>query len=149
MDPSREVAAFRALLTADGAALLARIPPYDGERALATAATLRRDGVDADLAAAALTQVRLRDRARAKLGEDAARLWFTADGLEQATRPGVAAGHAERFARAAVERVADLCCGIGGDLVPLAGAARSGAVGVDRDPLTVAVARMPPAAVHR
>jgi hypothetical protein len=36
--------------------------------------------------------------------------------------------------------VADLCCGIGGDLVPLAGAARAGAVGVDRDPLTAAVA---------
>jgi hypothetical protein len=140
VDPSREVAAFRALLTADGAALLARIPPYDGEQALATAAALRRDGVDADLAAAALTQVRLRARARAKLGADAARLWFTADGVEQATRPGVAAGHAARFARATVERVADLCCGIGGDLVPLAGAARSGAVGVDRDPLTVAVA---------
>ena len=140
MDPSREVAAFRALLTAEGAGLLARIPPYDGEHALASAAALRRDGVDADLAAAALTQARLRARARAKLGEEAARLWFTADGLEQATRPGVAAGHAERFARAAVDRVADLCCGIGGDLVPLAEAARAGAVGVDRDPLTVAVA---------
>jgi hypothetical protein len=140
VDPSREVAAFRALLTAEGAALLARIPPYDGEQALATAAALRRDGVDADLAAAALTQARLRSRARAKLGADADRLWFTADGLEQATRPGVAAGHAARFARAGVGRVADLCCGIGGDLVPLAGAARSGAVGVDRDPLTAAVA---------
>jgi SAM-dependent methyltransferase len=140
VDPSREVAAFRALLGAEGAAVLARIPGYDGERALATAAALRRDGVDADLAAAALTQARLRARARGKLGDAAARLWFTPDGLEQATRPGVAAGHAERFARAAVERVADLCCGIGGDLVPLAGAARSGAVGVDRDPLTAAVA---------
>jgi hypothetical protein len=140
VDLSREVAAFRALLGAEGAAVLARIPGYDGERALATAAALRRDGVDADLAAAALTQARLRARARGKLGDAAARLWFTPDGLEQATRPGVAAGHAERFARAAVERVADLCCGIGGDLVPLAGAARSGAVGVDRDPLTAAVA---------
>ena len=36
VDPSREVAAFRALLTAEGAALLARIPPYDGEQALAS-----------------------------------------------------------------------------------------------------------------
>ena len=40
----------------------------------------------------------------------------------------------------APERVADLCCGIGGDLVALAGAAAGGALGVDRDPLTAAVA---------
>lgn len=141
MDQPREVAAFRALLTPEGAALLARLPPYDGERALATAAALRRDGVDPDLAAAALTQARLRSRAVSKLGDAAGALWFTPDGLEQLTRPSVAAGHASRFAGLGARRVADLCCGVGGDLLALAGAAATGALGVDRDPLTVEVAR--------
>ena len=73
---------------------------------------------------------------------DADRMWFTADGLEQATRPAVAARHAgERFAAgAARSRVADLCCGIGGDLLALARAGSPGVLGVDRDPLTAAVA---------
>ena len=140
MDPPPEVAAFQALLTPQGAALLARITPYDEERALAAAELLRRAGVDQSLAAAALTQARLRARAGRKLGAAADRMWFTADGLEQATRPAVAARHAGRFAALAPNRVADLCCGIGGDLVALAGAAAEGVVGVDRDPLTAAVA---------
>jgi THUMP domain-like/RNA cap guanine-N2 methyltransferase len=137
---AREVEAFRALLTPEGAALMARLPAYDGARALASAAALRADGVDPDLASAALTQARLRARARVKLGSDADRLWFTPDGLEQATRPAVAARHAQRFAGLGSTRVADLCCGIGGDLAALAVAAEAGAVGVDRDPLTAAVA---------
>jgi SAM-dependent methyltransferase len=135
-----EVAAFRALLTPEGAALLAGIPAYDGERALANASALRRAGVEPGLAAAAQTQARLRARARGKLGVAADRMWFTPEGLEQATRPAVAARHARRFAGHRPARVVDLCCGIGGDLVALAGAAATGAVGVDRDPLTAVVA---------
>ena len=53
----------RALLTPEGAALVARIGGYDERSALATAERLRREGVPADLAAAAMTQVRLRARA--------------------------------------------------------------------------------------
>ena len=135
------MAGFRALLTPEGAALMARLPAYGEDRALATAAALRRDGVDPDLAAAALTQTRLRARATTKLGADAARLWFTSDGLQQLTRPAVAAAHARRFATVAPGRVADLCCGIGGDLIALAGSASTGALGIDRDLLTVEVAR--------
>ena len=45
---------------------------------------------------------------------------FTEAGLEQATRLKVAALHAGRFARAGVEHVADLGCGIGGDALALA-----------------------------
>ena len=44
-----------------------------------------------DLAAAALTQVTLRRKARTKFGDAAAGLFFTRDGLEQATRQDHAA----------------------------------------------------------
>jgi hypothetical protein len=138
---SGEVAAFRALLTAEGAALMARLVPYDEARALETATRLRSEGIDPALAAAALTQARLRSRAVARLGPRAARMWFTADGLEQATRATVAERHAARYAAAGLHRVADLCCGVGSDLVALAAAGVPHLVGVDRDELTAAVAR--------
>src|SRR5690349_15336132 len=46
----------RALLTPEGAALVARLTPYDDRAALATAELLRREGVPPELAAAAMTQ---------------------------------------------------------------------------------------------
>jgi SAM-dependent methyltransferase len=98
----------------------------------------------------------LRQRARAKFdADDAARMFFTADGLEQATRASVSAHRVARFAGVGGP-VADLCCGIGGDLIALArrgsaapGVNVSGAAdvagasvtGVDLDPLTAAVAQ--------
>ena len=87
---------------------------------LALATALRRDGSDPALVAAALTQARLRVRARAKFGADADRMYLTAAGLEQATRAVVAEHRAARFAAAGAAGVADLCCGIGGDLIALA-----------------------------
>jgi len=131
---------FQRLLTPVGQRLLAGLPPYDAAQALAVATAGREAGHDEALVSAALTQSRLRSRARAKFGDDADRLYFTAEGLEQATRSVVAAHRAGRFARAAVRRVADLGCGIGGDLAHLARASRDGVLAVDRDPLTVAVA---------
>jgi SAM-dependent methyltransferase len=65
-------------------------------------------------------------------------MYFTPDGLEQATRPAVAALRAARYA-ALGRPVTDLCCGIGGDLVALARAGLP-VTGVDADPLTVEVA---------
>lgn len=135
-----ELAALRALLTPDGRRLLSRLPAYDPAAALATASALRREGLDEALVAAALTQSRLRARARAKLGDLADRLFLTDDGLQQASRPAVAARHARRYADADASPVLDLCCGIGGDLLALAGAGLR-VTGVDRDPMTVEVAR--------
>jgi SAM-dependent methyltransferase len=129
---------FAALRTPEGAHLLASLPPYDPDDAIALTARLRRDH-DPGLVAAALTTARLRARAAHKFGTDAASMFFTPDGLEQATRARVAAHRASRFAGAGVHRVADLGCGIGGDLRALA---RAGCHvrGVERDPLTAAVA---------
>nr|WP_242680551.1 class I SAM-dependent methyltransferase [Nocardioides sp. IC4_145] len=100
--------------------------------------TLRREA-DAEHAAAALTQARLRVRAEAKFGDLAARMYFTPDGLEQATRLAVATHRAARLQAYAARTLVDLGCGVGGDLVA---AARAGltCAGVDLDPVRVAVA---------
>ncbi|WP_327168633.1 THUMP-like domain-containing protein [Streptomyces subrutilus] len=131
---------FAALLTPEGTALLDALRDHDPARELALATRLRRDH-PAALVSAALGQARLRQRAVAKFGaQDAFRMYFTSGGGEMATRASVAAHRAERFAALGVRSVADLCCGIGGDALALA---RLGirVLAVDRDPLTVAVAR--------
>jgi hypothetical protein len=133
-----ELEAFRALRTAEGERVLAEVCARGVEEStlLATISALRARFPD-PLVSAAVTQARLRQRAQAKFGADAAAMYFTPDGMEQATRASVAAHRAGRFAGAG--RVLDLCCGIGGDLIALA---RGGIAvhGVDTDPLTVEVA---------
>jgi hypothetical protein len=128
-----------ALLTPAGWALLEALPPYREDAAMGLAERLRGDGIDPALVAAALTQSRLRARAHAKFGPFADGMLFTPEGLEQATRLEVAARHAQRYAAAGVERVADLGCGIGGDAMALAGLDRA-VLAVERDELTAAVA---------
>lgn len=127
------------LLTPDGWALLESLPPYDPEAALSLADRLRAGGVDPRLVSAALTQSRLRTRARAKFGEFAETMLFTAAGLEQATRLAVAARHAQRYARAGATHVADLGCGVGGDALALAGLGLR-VLAVERDEATAACA---------
>jgi SAM-dependent methyltransferase len=102
-----------------------------GEPELRAAATLRQR-YDATLAAAALGQVELRTRAAAKF-RLADRMLFTRDGLEQASAERAAQWRARRLA-AAQPRLADVCCGIGGDLVALAPTVGADVVAVDRDP---------------
>jgi len=106
---------------------------------LAAVEAVRRDGADARLASLAVTQAVLRVRARPRFGTDADLMLWTEVGLEQATRRTVAEYRATRFAELGANAVADLCCGVGADLVALA---RAGAQvrGVDADPVTVAVA---------
>jgi hypothetical protein len=79
-----------------------------------------------------LEQADLRRRAVEKFSL-AGQMFFTAKGLEQATDEWVAAYKAENLAVGDDGTVADLCCGIGGDLLALAG--RGPVVGVDRDPV--------------
>nr|WP_311765229.1 SAM-dependent methyltransferase [Streptomyces zingiberis] len=138
--PADDLAAFAALLTDEGRALLRELRDHDPARDLATATRLRRDH-PAGLVSAALGQAALRRRAVAKFGAgDAARMFFTPAGVEQATRASVAAHRARRFTALGVRRVADLCGGIGGDAIALARAGIS-VLAVDRSPLTCAVAR--------
>jgi SAM-dependent methyltransferase len=101
-----------------------------GEAPLATAARLRRD-YPAGLVAAATAQDELRVAAAAKFSR-AARMLFTRAGLEQASSETAARHRAARLATAAPGRLADLGCGIGGDLLALA--AGREVLAVDRDP---------------
>ena len=98
-----------------GALLLAELADHDPGDTLGISTRLRARGFDAALVAQALTQARLRQRALPRWGPAARQWWFTAPGLEQATRPAVAALHAARYVRAGMTEVADLCCGIGSD----------------------------------
>lgn len=132
-----DLEAFRWLLTDDGQRLLAEAVDA-GDDSLATAERLRRTATPEHVAAA-LTQASLRARARDKFGTDADLMYFTPDGLEQATRPRVAAHRAARLVAASAKTLIDLGCGIGGDLLA---ASRAGltCAGVDLDPVRVAVA---------
>jgi SAM-dependent methyltransferase len=132
-----DLASFRALRSAEGERLLAELSTVDPGDLLPTITALR-SRFPADLVSGAITQARLRERAVPKFGADAAAMFFTPDGLEQSTRSSVARHRAARFG--SYERVLDLCCGIGGDLIALARAGIS-VRGVDSDPLTVEVAR--------
>lgn len=136
-----DLESFRWLLTDDGQTLLRRAAEEYDERGgdvLAASTALRRTA-SAEHVAAALSQVELRLRAVPKFGDWAPSLYFTRDGLEQATRRRVAEHRAARVAAAAPGSVLDVGCGIGGDLLALATTGLTVA-GIDRDPLRVEVA---------
>lgn len=134
-----DAAGLAKLLSPEGWALLDALPPYDEGRTIALSERLRRDGVDPDLVAAALTQSRLRAKAHPKLDSFADAMLFTPAGLEQATRLVVAAHHARRYVAAGVTAVADLTCGIGADSLAFAGVGLR-VIATDTDELTAALA---------
>jgi hypothetical protein len=76
-----------------------------------------RERLDAEWVTVAWMQVLLRQAARAKFSR-ADEMLFDRTGLEQSTDEIVAAYKARRFAGSG--RIADLCCGIGGDTLALA-----------------------------
>ncbi len=134
-------------LTGDEARVL--LAELAGESAeLHTVVAHLRDRFTASQTHLLLEQVELRRRATAKFTH-AARMYFTRLGLEQATDEWIARHKATRFAQLAAERaagftpavipapppvLADLCCGIGGDLMALAEV--GSAVGIDQNPIT-------------
>ncbi|SCL13751.1 Methyltransferase domain-containing protein [Micromonospora inyonensis] len=130
---------FAALRTPEGSAALDAATRVAGGDPLTAAATLRSAGIPAGLAAAALTQAELRRRATAKFGPEAAGMFLTRAGLEQATRRVVADRRAARLRAAGVRTLADLGCGLGADALA---AARAGlrVYGVEADALTAAMA---------
>ena len=76
-----------------------------------------RKSISPTRAAIVIEQVLLRQRAKVKF-ERAGELFFTRKSLEQATSGRIARHKASRFAH--LPSVADICCGIGGDLIALA-----------------------------
>ncbi|MBI2479585.1 MAG: class I SAM-dependent methyltransferase [Planctomycetia bacterium] len=82
-----------------------------------------------------LEQVELRDRARAKFSQPE-KMFFTRKLLEQSTDEQIARHKARRFP--SDQPIADLCCGIGGDLLALL--RRGPCVAVDRDPIATLLA---------
>jgi SAM-dependent methyltransferase len=128
-----------ALLTPQGRELLARLETSPASMAgnqLALAERLRRV-YPADLVALAMAQQELRRAAEAKFSR-AADMLFTRAGYEQSSSEAIARYRAARLADALghgsardTARVADLCCGIGGDLIALAAGAQ--VLAVDRD----------------
>lgn len=123
----------RLLLSDEGRAAVAFAGGLDLSDRLAAAEAVRPRG---ELGRLALEQARLRARALAK-HPDGDRLWWTAEALEQSTPRPVALHHAARFA--GQERVLDLGCSVGGDLLALQAVAPS--VGVDLDLARLLLAR--------
>lgn len=104
--------------------------PLTPDTHLATADRLRGQ-LEPALAVAVLETAILRQRAARKFSR-AGQMFFTRDGLEQATSEVVAAHRARRFAAAAIETVADMGCGIGGDALAFATAGME-VIAIDRE----------------
>ncbi|MDO5723287.1 MAG: SAM-dependent methyltransferase [Flaviflexus sp.] len=91
-----------------------------GEDPLVISARLRSAGHEPQLIAQALTQARLRQRARAKFGEAAGGLLLTDEALQQASRMAAARHHAETFANLGSRELREVGCGIGADTLAFA-----------------------------
>jgi hypothetical protein len=130
---------LRFLQSDEGTALLAAIREFDPQpnSGLSVISRLRK-AYPPEMVAAGMTIHRLRLRAREKFAQ-ADRMWFTREGLEQATSEAVSRYRAARFAPHA--RIVELCCGIGGDSLALAQLPGIGSLAiVDRDPVHLAMA---------
>ncbi len=133
--PDDALAQLRWLRTPEGTAAVARAAGLlaEGTDLLAGLARLRAE-VGPEHAGPAWELARLRARARPVFGADADVLLLTADTLEQAGRPALAARRAQRLLSDEVDSAVDLGCASGTDTVALA---RAGAtvLAVDTDPL--------------
>jgi SAM-dependent methyltransferase len=103
---------------------------------------LRKD-YSAEEAASSLTMARLRLKAVDKFGEDASKLYFTEDALQQASDPQIRAYRSHKLSGL---RILDVCCGIGADSLSFAKAGAS-VHGLDIDPLRIAMAQANAAAL--
>lgn len=115
-----------------------------GTGGLALAATLeRRFGLTPEQRSAVLSQVELRSRAAERWGPSWVSRFYTRDGLEQASRPAVAAWRAEQLRSAGVQSVTDLGCGLGFESLAFAAAGLAvTAVELDADTAALAAANL-------
>jgi SAM-dependent methyltransferase len=130
--------ALRFILSDAGRAALAELAtePLTPDAHLATAERWR-ERLGAERAAAVLETALLRRRAAGKFSR-AGHMFFTRDGLEQATAEIVAAHRAGRFTMNGYRLIADLGCGIGGDALALATAGAT-VIAIDLDFVTAAM----------
>ncbi len=133
------------LLTPEGRALLDALPAYDQDDIFSLTSRLRGEGHSPELVSLALTQARLRQKAREKFGDFAAAMFFTAAGLEQSTRLSVGVHHGARLRDAGATHVVDLGCGIGADSLAMAGLGlRVTSIETDAETAAAAVANLAP-----
>jgi hypothetical protein len=135
-DPTSDLERLAALRSPKGQALLThpQLLNIAPETELRLATALRRE-FPPELVSAALWQQELRVKAEQKFSR-ALEMYFTRPGLEQASAEVVARHRAARFAP--FQRIADLCTGIGGDLLALAPGHMT--LAVDRDPVHLEMA---------
>ncbi len=134
MNPDHSLEDIRWLIGPEAGELLDQLS-IQGSSLVAIAERLQRQHSRARVGLL-LEQVELRRKAVAKF-PDAARMFFLAQTLEQATDIHVARYKAGRFPTG--QRVADLCCGLGGDSITLA--ERGPITAVDRDEATTLLAQ--------
>ncbi|WDI42685.1 class I SAM-dependent methyltransferase [Bremerella sp. P1] len=106
--------------------------------AIGTLTRLRQE-LSGEQSAALLSQAELRKRAKRKFAHAEA-MFFTDIGLQQSTDQEIAAYKAQRFPTD--QPLADLCCGIGGDLIALAQRGPTTAVDASADHLCFADANV-------
>jgi SAM-dependent methyltransferase len=132
------------LCSPEGQTLLDELAASDlAESSVLPTLTRLRARYPPELARAAVELVLLRRRARAKFSA-AEHMYFTREALEQASSEHVANHRARRFA--GYGHVADVCCGIGGDMLALARAGCHVAA-VERDELRLMLAQANAAAL--
>ncbi len=105
--------------------------------------TQLRKALSPQQAAAVLSTLRLRKKARLKFPHHAQRMLFTEESLQQASHPRI------RQYRAALlrsDKLVDMCCGIGSDSMAYAESGRQ-VLGLDKDPVRIAIARYNAAAL--
>jgi hypothetical protein len=139
------------LASESGARLLERLATENLSDAntLRLLTTLRRE-FTAEQAGAALEMARLRLNAVEKFGDDARRMFFTREALEQASHPLVREYRARTLIPPAYDgtyRVIDAGCSIGADSLAFA-AAGADVLGLDIDPVRIEIARYNAAALN-
>ncbi|HEX3148236.1 MAG TPA: class I SAM-dependent methyltransferase [Gemmataceae bacterium] len=130
-----DLVAFHRLLTSEGQAALAAATALAPTEATFLSHHQRLSKqVPSDLVKAALETAILRRKAAGKFTQ-ADRMYFTREALEQSSGELVSNHRARRFTQ--FKCVADLCCGIGGDLI---GLAQANVIAADTDSLRLAMA---------
>jgi len=134
-----QIADLHFLLSPEGQRLLRETtdPPITPASHLQAASRLRKQ-IEPTLAQAVIETVLLRQHATIKFSR-ASEMYFTRPALEQASSEIVANYRAAKYTQAGLKHVVDLGCGIGGDAIALT--AQAEVIGLDLDPLRLAMAR--------